>query len=79
MHYVAVRAMEMCKQYHVVHDASTKKWMHILHTCVTCEVETVRGFIAVKIPIKFQIFPSGEADKEAEQIQAAFHCSVGDG
>jgi hypothetical protein len=79
MHYVAVKTVRLASRYRVCHDASTKKGVHILHTCVTVEVDQDGKKIIARLPVKFEICPSGKAAAEAAQVQSAFHCAVGDG
>jgi len=45
-------------------------------------VEVQRGdgtLIILRLPVKFEICPSGKAAAEAAQVQSALHCYVGDG
>jgi hypothetical protein len=71
MHYVAVRKVRLASRYHVCHGASTKKGVHILHTCVTVEVDQDGKKIIARLPVKFEICPSGKAAAEAAGWRSA--------
>jgi len=65
---------------HVMHDATTKNRVHVLHTAVRVEMKNAQGkLVVLDVPLKFEVCPSGAADAEAKQVQSAFHSSLGPG
>ena len=73
-HFVRLSVIKLSDQTHVSHDATTKNGVHVLQTCVRCEIANESGEImVVDVPLKFEICPSGEAKHEARHISDAFH------
>jgi hypothetical protein len=73
-HFVGLSVIKLSDQMHVSHDATTKNGVHVLQTCVRCEITNESGEImVVDVPLKFEICPSGEAKHEAQHISDAFH------
>jgi hypothetical protein len=73
-HFVGLSVIKLSDRAHVSHDATTKNGVHVLQTCVRCEIKNEIGEImVVDVPLKFEICPSGEAKHEARHISEAFH------
>ena len=73
-HFVGLSVIKLSDRSHVSHDATTKNGVHVLQTCIRCEIENESGEImVVDVPLKFEICPSGEAKHEARHISEALH------
>jgi hypothetical protein len=73
-HFIGLSVIKLSGRNHVSHDATTKNGVHVLQTCVRCEITNGSGEVmVVDVPLKFEICPSGEAKHEAKHISDAFH------
>ena len=73
-HFVGLSVIKLSDRSHVSHDATTKNGVHVIQTCVRCEIKNESGEImVVDVPLKFEICSSGEAKHEARNISDAFH------
>ena len=79
-HYVAVSLISVAKRSHVMHDASSKRLVHIYHTGHECEIISPEGdVVVVYVPLRFSVLASGKAEDEAAQSKSDLSSDLGGG
>ena len=71
--WISLRALTQAKQWHILHDGSTKNHTSILH--VTARVEYFNGRVQ-DMPLDFLVPLNGDADTQAKAMIEALHSDV---